>query len=115
MVGIGEIEAVLVTAMMVCLGLTLLAIALRKRLVRLLEWMDRRGWIRYRADPHVPTYGTLANSLNSLQAIGDPRQQYVLEAKLEDRAEQDDEGGPDKPGRATTPRLGRTRPHRRAR
>ncbi len=95
---IGYVEAVLATSMMVALGLIILSIKLRKHLGKMFGWMDRRGWIKYSGDPGTRSYGTLANSLMGLQAIGDPRQQYVLEEKLKDEAEEDDEGGPDKAG-----------------
>jgi len=95
---IGEIEAVLVTVMMAVFGLVFLFIALRRKLAGVFLWMERRGWVTY-SGGDAATYGTLANSLLRLQAISDPRQQFVLEAKTKESREEEGEGGPDKAGR----------------
>ncbi len=64
---------------------------------RLLWWMDQRGWILYSGDP--PTYGSLGNAFQELQAIAEPHIQYVLEEKRCDESEEDGEAGPDDPTR----------------
>ena len=46
-----------------------------------------------------PNASSLGNALHQLQAIAEPRVAYVIEEKLDEEADEDDEGGPDDPTR----------------
>jgi hypothetical protein len=48
-----------------------------------------------------PSYSDLGNALQQLQRIPQPRVEYVLQEKLKDEAEQDDQGGPKDPTQGT--------------
>jgi hypothetical protein len=44
-----------------------------------------------------PTSASIGNALQVLQAIAEPQVQYVIEERLEDPADEDDEAGPKDP------------------
>jgi hypothetical protein len=44
-----------------------------------------------------PSSASLGNALHTLQAIAEPRVAYVLEEKLDEHEDEDDEGGPKNP------------------
>jgi hypothetical protein len=46
-----------------------------------------------------PTGASMGNALHQLQTLAQPRMQYVLEEKLKEEVDADDEGGPDDPTR----------------
>ena len=54
----------------------------------------RRGKSRW---GFYPSSASLGNALQELQTIAQPQVQYVLEEKLDEPAEDDDEAGPDDP------------------
>lgn len=95
-----RLEALYVLQVVALFGGVVLFIWLKRALVRLLLWMDRRGWIKYLGDAEVPSYGTLARGFLVFHQALEPHKRYVLEAKTQERAEQDDEGGPDRAGRS---------------
>lgn len=58
---------------------------------RLALWMESRGWIFYvktRASS-----GALGSAFLEIQSIAQPERKYVLETRLDQRAERDDAGG----------------------
>ena len=57
----------------------------------------RRKRLGKRKRGFFPTYTAAGNALQTLQAIAQPRADYVLEEKFEDEADDDDEGGPPDP------------------
>jgi hypothetical protein len=58
------------------------------------RWRKRRG---KRNPGFYPTYASAGNAIQALQAMAQPTVEYVLEEKLEDQAEDDDNGEPDTP------------------
>ena len=56
-----------------------------------------------------PTYTSAGNALQALQAIPEPRAEYVLAEKFDDEADDDDEGEPDSPERHLHRQLRRIR------
>jgi len=54
----------------------------------------RRGKSRW---GFYPSTAAVGNALQELQTMAQPQMQYVLEEKLDDPAEDDDEAGPDDP------------------
>lgn len=46
-----------------------------------------------------PSASSLGNALHQLQAIAEPQVAYVIEEKLDEETDEDDEGGPDDPVR----------------
>jgi hypothetical protein len=56
-----------------------------------------------------PTYTSAGNALHALQAIAQPRAQYVLAEKFEDEADDDDEGEPGDPAKHLHRQLRRIR------
>lgn len=46
-----------------------------------------------------PRGASMGNALHQLQTLAQPRMQYVLEEKLNEEVDADDEGGPDDPMR----------------
>jgi hypothetical protein len=72
-------------------GLVIVVFCLRRFL-----WRQRR-W-RGKPDPgFFPTYTSAGNALHTLQAIAEPRVEYVIAEKLDDQADDDDEGEPNDP------------------
>lgn len=87
---IGVIEAVYATVLVVIVGF-----------VVLIAWVKRRGLLgQYmQGDPSRPVYHTVANGFLALQQIFEPDKRHILEVRLEEQTEADDEGGPDRAGR----------------
>jgi hypothetical protein len=56
-----------------------------------------------------PTYTSAGNALHALQAIPQPRAEYVLAEKFDDEADDDDEGEPDTPEKHLHRQLRRIR------
>ena len=56
-----------------------------------------------------PTYTSAGNALQALQAIAQPRADYVLAEKFDDEADDDDEGEPDSPEKQLHRQLRRIR------
>lgn len=52
---------------------------------------------RMRGRGFYPGTTELGNALHQLQRIAQPQVRYVLEEKLDEREDEDDEGGPDDP------------------
>jgi hypothetical protein len=52
-------------------------------------WLARRGF--------RPSNSSVGDALQQIQAITRPSIEYSLQAKLRERADEDDEGGPDDP------------------
>ncbi len=69
---------------------------------RLLLWMEWRGWIFYRNSRPDPK--NLGPAFLEIDALLQPGKRHVLEQKVEQREQEDDEGGPDKAGRRKPPR-----------
>jgi hypothetical protein len=46
-----------------------------------------------------PSTASLGNALHQLQVLAEPQVAYVIEEKLDEEADEDDEGGPDDPVR----------------
>ena len=69
----------------------------------------RRNRVGKRRRGFFPTYAAAGNALQTLQAIPQPRAEYVLEEKFEDEADDDDEGGPCDPTRHLKRQLKRLR------
>jgi hypothetical protein len=59
---------------------------------RIAVWMERRGWIYWRRK-HGSS-GTLGTAFLELQTILEPSKRHVIEARLEEDAEEDDSGDP---------------------
>jgi hypothetical protein len=65
-------------------------------------WMQRASW-RWRKKTGKSKWGfyssgaSIGNALQVLQAIAEPQVQHVIEEKLEEPAEDDDEAGPKDP------------------
>jgi hypothetical protein len=62
------------------------------------RWRWRRN--RSRGKRHLgfyPNAAALGNALQILQSFAEPRTEYILEQKLDERAEDEDSGGPDDP------------------
>jgi len=62
---------------------------------RLALWMERRGWIYYlrrKPDPH-----SLGTAFLELHQLAQPDRAYLLEARRNEQAQRDDQGGPDRP------------------
>ena len=64
---------------------------------RLLLWMEDRGWIFYRMSR--PDSKNVGPAVLEIEALFQPSKRHVLEQKIEQRAQEDDDGGPDKAGR----------------
>src|ERR1700685_2184018 len=62
------------------------------------RWRHRKRMGRARLG-FYPSGASLGNALQQLQAIAQPRVEYVLEEKLDEEADEDDAGGPDDPTR----------------
>ncbi|QEE27346.1 hypothetical protein FTW19_04550 [Terriglobus albidus] len=58
------------------------------------RWNKRRGKSRW---GFYPSTAAVGNALQELQTMAQPQVQYVLEEKLDEPAEDDDEAGPDDP------------------
>ena len=56
-----------------------------------------------------PTYTSAGNALHALQAIAQPRVEFVLAEKFDDAADDDAEGGPDSPEKHLHRQLRRIR------
>ena len=56
-----------------------------------------------------PTYTSAGNALHALQAIAQPRVEFVLAEKFDDEADDDDEGEPDTPEKHLHRQLRRIR------
>ena len=65
---------------------------------RVLLWMERRGWIFYRATR--PDMRNVGPAFLEIQRIFEPGVKHVLEEKVQQREEEDDEGGPDEAGKS---------------
>ncbi len=62
----------------------------------LLLWMEDRGWIFYRRSRPDPK--NVGPAFLEIEALLQPDRKHVLEQKLDQHEERDDEGGPDKAG-----------------
>jgi hypothetical protein len=68
---------------------------------RLALWAESRGWIYYlRKRASGDALGTAFLELHS---IAQPKTKHVLEARRQEKRENDDEGGPDKAGEGAGP------------
>ena len=63
---------------------------------RLLLWMETRGWVYYIHKKASPN--TLGNAVLGVQQLFQPGTEHVLEVRQDERAQQDDAGGPNVPG-----------------
>ena len=61
-----------------------------------LQWMERRGWIFYGSTRPEPR--NLGPAFLEIQRLLEPGKEHVLEQIKKQSAQDDDEGGPDKPG-----------------
>ena len=68
---------------------------------RLLLVIEERGWINYRR--HGASRGAAAYHALELQSIFDPSVKEVIEARWEERREQDESGDPPVPGADLAP------------
>jgi hypothetical protein len=69
----------------------LLAAAGLYGLHRLALWMEGRGWIFYRKQASSTARGA---AFLEVQKLFEPNRQHVVDAKLQQRVERDDAGGP---------------------
>lgn len=76
--------------------------------VRRFLWRRRKRQGR-RILGFCPTYTSAGNALHALQAIAQPRVEFVLEKKFDDAADDDAEGGPDSPEKHLRHQLRRIR------
>ncbi len=76
--------------------------------VRRFLWKRRKRQGR-RTLGFCPTYTSAGNALQALQAIAQPRVEYVLAEKFDDQADDDAEGGPDSPEKQLHRQLRRIR------
>ncbi len=60
-------------------------------LLRFRWWLTRRGF--------RPSYISLGNALQQIQATAIPQIEYALEEQRKERTDEDDDGGPDDPTR----------------
>ena len=70
------------------------------------RWRKRRG---KRKLGFCPTYTSAGNALQALQVMAQPRAEYMLAEKVDDEADDDDEGEPDHPERHLHRQLRRIR------
>jgi hypothetical protein len=84
--------------MKVLLGLA--AVALVVFLVdRLLLWMEWKGWIDYRRTyPGRINPGQVGPAFLAIQGLLEPEKRHAAEEQTALRTEQDESGGPDRPG-----------------
>ncbi len=61
-------------------------------------WAERRGWIYYRH--RRGSSGALGTAFLEVQKIYQPQIQYVIEEKVKDEKDEQDEGDPPVPGGA---------------
>ncbi|HUZ05556.1 MAG TPA: hypothetical protein VMU62_09360 [Acidobacteriaceae bacterium] len=71
-------------------------------LILLVLWVQRARWRRNKRLGKkywgfYPSSASLGNAFQALQIMAQPEVQYVLEEKLTDKAEDDDDGGPEDP------------------
>lgn len=64
--------------------------------MRVAQWMHRRGWIRWRM--RRGTSSALGNAVLGVQAIFQPSIKEVLEERIKDASEEEDSGDPPEPG-----------------
>lgn len=62
------------------------------------RWRRRRRMGRSRQG-FYPSASSLGNALHQLQGIAEPRVAYVIEEKLDEKVDEDDEAGPEDPTR----------------
>ncbi len=62
------------------------------------RWRQRKRLGRSRLG-FYPSTASLGNALHQLQVLAEPQVAYVIEEKLDEEADEDDEGGPDDPVR----------------
>jgi hypothetical protein len=60
---------------------------------------QRWRWLRRGRQGFYPRGAALGNALQQLQVIAEPQTKYVIEEKLDEEVDADDEGGPDDPVR----------------
>lgn len=77
------------------IGAVVAAICVLFALDRLALWMEGRGWIYYRR--RRASTSTLGNAFLEVQALVEPGQRLVLEARQEDRVEDHESGDPPDP------------------
>jgi hypothetical protein len=68
-----------------------------------------RRWNRRRKRGFYPTYSSLGNAFQELQKIAQPPAAHVVQEKLDEREEEDDESGPKNPTEHLRRRLKRIR------
>ena len=56
------------------------------------EWAERRGWIYYRKNPG--SGGAFGNAFLEVQSIIEPSARHVLEERVKDDREDDENGDP---------------------
>lgn len=61
-----------------------------------IRWRVRR-WLGKKHLGFYPSSASLGNALHTLQVMAEPRQEYVLEEKLDDHEDEDDEAAPKDP------------------
>jgi hypothetical protein len=76
--------------------------------VRRFLWR-RKKYLGRRNRRFFPTYTSAGNALQSLQAIAQPRADYVLAEKFNDEADDDDDGEPTDPAKHLHRQLRRIR------
>ena len=77
--------------------LVLAAVAVLFILHHVLLLMERRGWIFYRDTRPDPK--NLGPAFMEIQRLMEPGREHVIEQMKKQNAQEDHEGGPDKPGR----------------
>jgi hypothetical protein len=64
--------------------------------MRVAQWMHRRGWIRWKM--RRGTSSALGNAVLGVQAIFQPAVNEVLEERVKEMSEEEDSGDPPQPG-----------------
>ncbi len=89
---IGVVESVYATMLVVVVAFVLL-----------IAWVKARHRKRLgrsvKGDCSGPVYHTVANGFLALQQLFEPNKHHILEVRLEEKTEVDEEGGPDRAGR----------------
>ena len=83
-------------------------------LILLVFWVQRARWRRNRRLGKkrwgfYPGTASLGNAFQTLQIMAQPEVKHILEEKLADEAEEDDEGGPEDPTEYLNHQLKRLR------
>ena len=63
---------------------------------RLALWAEQKGWIFY--IKRKPSPASLGTAFLEIQQLAQPEKRHIAEARANKKAQQEDQGGPDKSG-----------------